>query len=57
VGLLEKINGNLSYPLVKCDGCNLSWPGIQMSKIDSGQQLCLDCLSKFKSENKPGSKK
>jgi len=57
VELLEKIYLNLSYPLVKCDGCNSSWSGIQMSKIDSGQQLCPDCLSKFKPENKPGSKK
>lgn len=33
---------------VKCDICGLSFPKDAMKPLDSGQNLCPDCLNKFK---------
>jgi len=57
IDLLERIESHLSVlsaPKVKCDGCSAVWPSVRLKKIDSGQFLCPDCISKFRpSEHNP----
>jgi hypothetical protein len=62
-GYLKRIADNISpLPppsstqvfLPKCDGCGGGFATTQLSKIESGQQLCRECREIF--ENKKGKK-